>query len=172
MALLNLNKKFVNINDCTNEQKFSFANLVSFPEAIPEDLFSNAISEIIITDSGMIIGGYIVTVIAGYQVLFIEKIKVNPKLKSSKYMREILDRVIEVGMSIYDENFKGVVGLSFFENKKEKKIEVDFMDVKGYTISYGSIIRDKSARLSYMPVNGGYTIDEVKEFFETIKNNI
>jgi hypothetical protein len=172
-----LNKKFVNIKNCTKEQKLSFANLVSFPNPINEELYKdvfsdseNKISELLITDTGVIIGGYIVCIITGYQIFYLKKIKVNPKLKSTKYTQEILDRVLQLGLSVYDENFKGIVGVSYFDENKKRKIENDFIDIKGYTIIHGSIIRNKSARLSYLPVNGGYNSDEIKEIFNFIKN--
>lgn len=178
MGILNLNKNFININNCTKDQKLSFANLVSFPSLIDDELYNdvfgasdNKISELLIANSGMIIGGYIVYIVTGYQVFFLKKIKVNPKLKSTKYTKEILDRILELGLSVYDENFKGVVGISYFnKNKKTRKIENEFMDIKGYTIIFGSIIQNKSARLSYMSANGGYNSDEIKEVFQVVKN--
>ena len=172
MGLGKLDRNFVNIQNCTPEQIYSWTNLVSFPDNGDKELDllqnDNSIFELLVSDSGAIIGGYSAHIIIGYQIFFLRQIKINPKLKSEKYIQEIIDRIVTVGMNTYDENFKGITTLSYFEKDKKKKIESILMDFGGYIIFKGAKVQDKFARCVYMPTNGGYQRDEIKEVFKII----
>ena len=78
--------------ECTDTQKVSFANLLSFPNDVDSELYSDIftqkediVSKIVMTNTGFIVGGYIVKLMRCYQTVYVKHLIITPKLKSIKY---------------------------------------------------------------------------------------
>ena len=176
MGFIESNRNFKASHKCSDLQKVSFANLVSFPDDISQELYNDVftksdktISEILISDSNFIIGGYIVQILSGYQVFFVKKIKINPRLKSNKYTQEVMARIIDQGLNTFDAKFKGIVIVSESNRKKKLKSEEDLLLKFGGILFYSwKKFENRYVRFIYLPANGGHDSDEAKEIFSTI----
>ena len=169
---------YIPINKCSDIQKQSLANLIAFPDQISPELHhyiynqpEDIICEILFTSSDHIIGGYIAKIIPAYQVICIKELAINPKLKSSRYGRLLIDRMGQKGLKIYGSNFRGIVATSFC-TKKEKNKDIyqskALFNAGGKLVVECAKVKNKFLHFIYIPFNGGYKSDEVKEIFSTI----
>lgn len=178
---INLEKICKSTQLCTDTQKVSFANLISFPNDVDTELYSDIfiksddiISKIMMTNTSFIVGGYIVKLLPCYQIIYLKHLTINPQLKSNKYGLDLINDITQLGLDTFGENFKGVISFSISDQNKK------FIDKKN-TYKYISLLNSGSQIVTecakqknnylhfiFVPKNGGLEQDEVKEMFKII----
>lgn len=169
------------IQQCNENEKFSFVNLLMFPEKLNKDSWAsitqpqkNTKVEVYFTDTQYLVGGYIAEILDGYQVIYLKEIVLNPKLKSVNYTREMIYDVCNYGLDVFGENFKGVVATSqCLESKKSLDSKNKFkiralINAGGKIVVECARVKNQILHLIYVPYNGGLEQNEVKEIFRKI----
>jgi len=169
------------IFNCNENEKFSFVNLLMFPESLNHDSWKSITHpkrdtkvEVYFTHTDYLVGGYIIEILHGYQIIYLKELVLNPKLKSKKYTREMIYDISNYGLDIFGENFKGIVATSqcsdnkkSLDNKNKLKIQA-LINAGGKIVVECARIKNQILHFIYIPYNGGLEQNEVKEIFKKV----
>lgn len=172
---------YLPFDKCTEKERISAANIIAFPEAVTPELYDNifyscelSLGGICKTKTDFFIGAYLAKILLGYQLILLDRLAINPLLKSRSYGRHIINNLTESGLSFYGENFKGIVSAVKCGKNKKSINENNALLLRSMINSGGSIIvegaRIKNDRLHliYLPYNGGSDNEEIQEVFQKI----
>jgi hypothetical protein len=173
------------IQKCDENAKFAFANFLTFPDKITKEFWNSLTHpdehmkiDLYFTNANFLIGGYMAEILDGYQIIHLQKITLNPKLKAKSYTREMMNDLSDFGLQLFGENFKGIVSTSQCTYKKKSLDKNNKIKIQAMINSGGKIVvecaRIKSQILHflYIPFNGGLDQSEVKEIFKKVTQNI
>ena len=176
-----INRIHKSIHKCNEREKFSFANLLMFPNKISADVWSilnddddNLKIEVYFTNTDYMIGGYIAEILQGYQIIHLKEIILNPKLKSTNYSKTMIEDLGEYGLNIFGENFKGIISTSNRDKNKKSIDEKHQAKIRALINSGGRIVvecarvKNQILHFVYIPYNGGLEQGEVKEIFRKV----
>lgn len=171
---------FKDVSHCTDGEKISICNLIAYPlppsKELIKDVFSpdeNTIVELLITETGFIVGCYIAVMIVPYKVYYLKRFAINPQLKARIYGREIIHRIEDKGLSVYNENFMGIVATSSCDKYKKNKENNLYknkilFNTGGKLVAICAGVKNQILHLIYIPCNGGRDYDEIQEVFANL----
>lgn len=167
-------RDYIAFKDCDRKTQFSFANLLLFPEELTalswSVLFDNndVIAEVLMTNTGFIIGGYSIQPDQTNNTIHVHKIVVNPQLKSTKYFSDLIEHICQRGHELFFDNFKGITTFYIKRDNgslKEEYLMKSFAKVGGIVVFEDKISKNKFLCFSVIPLNGGLTQNELHEIY-------
>jgi hypothetical protein len=169
---------FKSAADCPTQDRLSLANLLSFPDGVSLELLEdmtnpseNIFSEIYYSDNHHVMGGYIAEFVPAYNMIYVRELAINSKFKSKSYGREIFHRIGEMGLDIYQAEFKGILTSCLCLKNKKSFDEKNAYKLRAAINSGGKIIVEcakvKNNYLHFVCIgyNGGRDEGEIKEVF-------